>query len=575
MNDQKPFARNLRILVIDDQENIHEDYRKIIAARTTSTSGLDAAADRLFEPQSPAEDEAEIAFELDSAFQGEEGFQMVQRALDDGRPYAMAFVDIRMPPGWDGIETVRRIWEIDREILIVLCSAYSDYSWSQIVQQLGRNDRFLILKKPFDIIEVRQFAMALTQRWSLARTDALTGAMNRRSMQEHLDREWAKSVRCETPLSCVMLDLDYFKKINDLEGHLVGDAVLKSVAETIQERCRPGDLLFRYGGEEFCVVLPNTTEEVAAAWADETRGAVAASPIVHGQRKLSVTASLGVAERLLDTRCAAALIARADQALLVAKQAGRNRVIRSSVEESTMQAHGLAARHASAVFRGAVASDAMSFNVASLKPETTVGEAARFLLNRGLGSAPLVDEDGKLIGVVSEKDVLGVMLAPGAWSRPIDEICQHDVVAYDEQTPIEKIFDFLSRVSMRRVIIVSEGRPVGSISRTSLLRWFGNWVLSAQCILQDETAASSERVHEAIKWLALRANRLADQFSSMEAGSFLNADSFSLLIGDVTAMQDLLKDIVTLFSVKNGGLTCQGIGGIEGLDVLEEAKLGA
>ncbi len=94
---------------------------------------------------------------------------MVEKSLAEGRPYAVAFVDIRMPPGWDGIQTVREIWSIDPEILIVLCSAYSDYSWDDIVAQLGRTDRFLILRKPFENVEVRQCAAALTERWLISR----------------------------------------------------------------------------------------------------------------------------------------------------------------------------------------------------------------------------------------------------------------------------------------------------------------------------------------------------------------------------------------------------------------------
>ncbi len=328
MNDQQPIQRSPRILVIDDQENIHEDYRKIIGRHRAGVDELDAAALSLFDREPLDGETPDEGFDLDCAFQGEQGRQMVQQALDEGRPYAMAFVDIRMPPGWDGIETVRKIWEIDSEILIVICSAYSDYSWEQMVRQLGRTDRFLILKKPFDVVEVRQFAMALTRRWSLARTDDLTGILNRRSLQEQLEREWAKSVRYATPLSCVMLDLDRFKQINDLEGHQAGDAVLKSVAAVIQQRRRASDLAFRYGGEEFCILLPNTTEAEAAKWAEQTRELIATTPATYESRSLHVTASMGVAERMLDTRCATVLVNLADEALRVAKQVGRNRVIR-------------------------------------------------------------------------------------------------------------------------------------------------------------------------------------------------------------------------------------------------------
>lgn len=204
--------RNLRILVIDDQETIHQDYRKIIGAKPSGGGDeLQSLTSDLFGDEFLASDGGEPAFEIDSAFQGKDGYSLVQAALEEGRPYAMAFVDIRMPPGWDGIETVQRIWEIDPEMLIVLCSAYSDYTWESMVDKLGRTDRFLILKKPFENIEVRQFAMALTERWNLARTDALTGAMNRRAMCEQLQREWARSIRHDVPLSCVMIDLDFFK----------------------------------------------------------------------------------------------------------------------------------------------------------------------------------------------------------------------------------------------------------------------------------------------------------------------------------------------------------------------------
>ena len=157
----------------------------------------------------------------------------------------MAFVDISMPPGWDGIHTVRHIWQVDPEILIVLCSAYSDYAREDIVRELGRTDRFLILRKPFDNVEVRQFAAALTERWVIARADVLTGLLNRRSFEEHLRREWAYSLREDRGLACVMLDLDYFKNINDQHGHTTGDEALILIAELVTKHTRPGDFVCR------------------------------------------------------------------------------------------------------------------------------------------------------------------------------------------------------------------------------------------------------------------------------------------------------------------------------------------
>jgi two-component system, NtrC family, sensor kinase len=154
-----------RILVVDDNPAIHDDFRKILDADLAP--GLDALANLLFGDAPPVPPEQ--SFVLDSAMQGEEALGMVQRAIDEQRPYAVAFVDIRMPPGWDGLETLARVWEVDPRIEAVLCSAYADYSWEQILARVGDSDQLLILKKPFDVPEVRQLVHALTAKWQLAR----------------------------------------------------------------------------------------------------------------------------------------------------------------------------------------------------------------------------------------------------------------------------------------------------------------------------------------------------------------------------------------------------------------------
>jgi PAS domain S-box-containing protein len=159
----QPIENN-RILVIDDNPAIHDDFRKILCASDEGAQLADAEA-ILFGMKAPAADRAR--FEVHTAHQGQEGLVMVQRALEANLPYAVAFVDIRMPPGWDGIETLTRIWECDPNLQAVICSAYSDYSWEDITSRLGHSDRLLILKKPFDNIEVIQLAHALTNKWLL------------------------------------------------------------------------------------------------------------------------------------------------------------------------------------------------------------------------------------------------------------------------------------------------------------------------------------------------------------------------------------------------------------------------
>mgnify|MGYP001501784955 CR=1 FL=1 len=166
MTEQNP-ARNRRILVIDDNTAIHDDFRKILVADGDPDATLQETEAALF--GDAAEADGSNDFEVDSAYQGQEGLELIRKAIRAERPYAMAFVDVRMPPGWDGIETTTHLWEEDPDLQVVICTAYSDYTWAETVKKLPETDRFLILKKPFDNVEVRQLAAALTEKWNLAR----------------------------------------------------------------------------------------------------------------------------------------------------------------------------------------------------------------------------------------------------------------------------------------------------------------------------------------------------------------------------------------------------------------------
>ena len=154
---------NRRILLVDDMPSIHEDFRKILALPAPTTD-LDSDERLLF---GESADTTSVCFEMDSAFQGEEALEKVRASRLAGSPYAMAFIDMRMPPGWDGVETVERLWLEEPRLQIVFCTAYSDYSWAEVLTRLDVRDRLLILKKPFDAIEVYQFANALTTKWQM------------------------------------------------------------------------------------------------------------------------------------------------------------------------------------------------------------------------------------------------------------------------------------------------------------------------------------------------------------------------------------------------------------------------
>ena len=157
-----------RILVIDDNAAIHEDFRKTLARQELPSKGLANAKAALFGDAAPAgePDDQSPRFELESALQGQEGLSKVEDAIKQGKPFNVAFVDMRMPPGWNGVQTIRRLWEADPNVQVVICTAYSDFSWEEIAAELGYTDRLLILKKPFDPLEVSQLATSLSEKWA-------------------------------------------------------------------------------------------------------------------------------------------------------------------------------------------------------------------------------------------------------------------------------------------------------------------------------------------------------------------------------------------------------------------------
>lgn len=162
----------LHIMIIDDNPAIHQDFIKVLTA-SNANSELNDFDKELFEEthNSVRSDTATNylpKFIFNTASQGKEAVKKIKKDLKKGVHYSLAFVDIRMPPGWNGIETIQHMWELDPDIQVVICTAYSDYSWEETVKQLGLGDNYLILKKPFDIIAVRQLTCALTRKWLLA-----------------------------------------------------------------------------------------------------------------------------------------------------------------------------------------------------------------------------------------------------------------------------------------------------------------------------------------------------------------------------------------------------------------------
>lgn len=333
------FAKcQYRILVIDDNHSIHQDFAKILSPPASDDPALDDMEAALFGSEKPTS--APISFELDFASQGAEGLTMVEHALAAGRPYALAFVDGRMPPGWDGIETIQRLWQADPELQTVLCTAYADYSWQEIRRILGETDSLLIIKKPFDNMEVLQLAHALTRKWELAREvkgrlhqlafyDSLTGLPNRALLSDRLAQalENAKRKQCQTAL--LFIDLDNFKRINDSLGHTLGDELLKIVSERIVACLRASDsvglwIAARLGGDEFIVVLPELESERGAALVAQRIADKVGQPLTLDQHQFLITLSIGIAIYPEDGESDEDLLKNADLAMYFAKRNDHN-----------------------------------------------------------------------------------------------------------------------------------------------------------------------------------------------------------------------------------------------------------
>jgi diguanylate cyclase (GGDEF)-like protein len=349
---------NRRVLIVDDNAAIHADFRKVLSADPAQASHDELALLEAGVFGEAREGNARPQFEIDSAQQGREGVDKVAQAVTNGRPYALAIVDMRMPPGWDGLETIERMWAVDAHIQVVICSAHADYDWMEVVQRLGHSDRLLILRKPSEPIEVLQCATALCHKWHneqlvrghverleqvitartrgleaanrqlrhLATHDALTGLPNRVLLEDRLLQAMAHADRDGRSFAVLVCDLDRFKLINDSLGHGAGDELLQEVAHRLTGLVRSVDTVARFGGDEFVLLVnsvsrPEDATQLAARAIESLQAPVLISGIdVH------TSPSIGVAFYPGDGATIEALIAHADAAMYSAKQRGRGNV---------------------------------------------------------------------------------------------------------------------------------------------------------------------------------------------------------------------------------------------------------
>ena len=413
-----------------------------------------------------------------TALDGQEALDLIESECPD-----FVITDWEMPRV-NGLELCRRVRDMALPHYVYILFVTVRTARAEMIAglEVGADD---FLAKPVSEAELLarmrsgSRVLELERRLGLmARTDGLTGLMTQRSFYESLAKEWHRARRFHLPLSCVMMDLDFFKQANDVHGHPAGDTLLKSVAELLASTCRASDSICRYGGEEFCIMLPETSEADAAMWAERARKRLADLRVPAGTREMRITGSFGVADCGSRTQNSEQLVDLADQALLCAKRIGRDRVVRYT---SLVDVTGGGLSHVEqreGMFQGVVARDVMSPLVVCLREHQTIDEAAQFFLQSGFPSTPVLDAGGTLVGFLSEKDLMAAMASPDYWQRPVHTAMRPNVISYEEDTPIRLIYEFLCRVSVRRVVITRDGRPTGTISRSSLLSWFRNWVIS-------------------------------------------------------------------------------------------------
>ncbi len=356
---------NNRILIVDDNESIHKDFLKTLCKTVENDDDMASLEAELFgDDNSKTKREVKeesIEYQVDSAYQGEEALEKVRQAHAHGNPYALLFVDVRMPPGWDGIETISRIWSEFPYTEMAICTAYSDYSWEEIAEKLGNTDKLLFLTKPFSTIVVRQMALSLIKKWNLgeqarnyvadlenevsertqqlkslladveqknkllqhmALHDGLTDLPNRTLFTDRLKHRVTTAGRENLRFAVFMLDLDQFKDINDTLGHEVGDKVLIEVGERIRQALRDSDTAARLGGDEFAVLLHEVDDESSTMVANKIVEALE-PPIVVNNKSLCVGASIGIAVYPAHGEDDTTLVRHADIAMYEAKYSGQ------------------------------------------------------------------------------------------------------------------------------------------------------------------------------------------------------------------------------------------------------------
>ncbi|MDR2344575.1 MAG: diguanylate cyclase [Planctomycetaceae bacterium] len=521
----------------------------------------------------------------------EQGGHHVRTAADGNQCLQMILQDCPdvlitdwVMPGLDGLEICRRVRQLHaRKVLphytyILLLTALSGKKSFIEGLESGADDfveksvgslsdlRIEIMTRLKAALRTRKLEIDLE---FAAKYDSLTQLLNRVTFFELAQVTWDRSIKNKFPLSVVMFDCDFFKRVNDIHGHQAGDTVLREMASILRGFSRSSDVICRYGGEEFCGLLPGCNEKTAWNWAERIRQQFESNPIRHGNIDIAITASFGIAERKDDTTVLDQLIEHADQALLFAKESGRNSCVRFTetlVHDSDIsRGPGI-----NELFRGVTAADVMTPFTLTINATETVASVVDFFLKTRIDALPVVNSFGKLIGMVSEMTFIPLIGNLSRWKEPVGDLVSRNIISYPVDTPLRVIFNFLCRVSAKQILLIDDDVPVGYINRTPLLLWLRNqWavttgrfsdIVHAMQITDLPYKNLKDSVGELMKELSLLDEAISK--NTLSEDWEINRDQ---LVALISRSQDIMDNVLKLTSQKNntssGNLAQLGFGG--------------
>jgi diguanylate cyclase (GGDEF)-like protein len=496
----------IRVLVVDDEADVRDAYRQILleADVTRDLAAFRDLRTRLFRKPDDAaapQPSAARAATFDPVFRdgAESAVAAVREALAQEQPFAVVFLDMRMPPGPDGVWAAARIREIDPAIEIVICTAYSDVDPCEIGGIVPPEEKLSYLQKPFHPHEVRQMTIALASKWRAERTvvklayfDALTGLPNREQSRNRLVGAIEVAKQHERMLAVLYLDLDNFKRVNDTLGHAVGDDLLRVVASRLRSSLRygdswslessaisrPGDLA-RLGGDEFMVLLPNIRKPADAGMIAERIIAALREPMQLALNSLVVTPSVGIAIFPNDGSDVDTLLRNADLAMYFSKRRSAGTY---SFYDAAMNANALHRFTIEDKLRGALQRNEFSLNYQPLFDIRTGHISGMEALLRWTNDQLGVVPPSEFISVAEET---GLILPIGDWV--LRSACAQAKAWHDEGLPLIRMS---VNISGQQFALRDFPQQVGAILReTGLEPSKLELEITETLIMNDETWA--------------------------------------------------------------------------------------